>query len=222
MAQKAQNAALGSRSAGNKPSAWSNGPPLSVRGQSSGNNSPAFAGSASRLSGPDFIPGIRGSPAKTALTQASSSPARLAGQANTPNAPAPSSGRESIAPHLRLPPTASPISTSQSTQTSSNGTAKMNAGAVAKSAKHDSNFPCTYDDCGRGFAKEKDLKDHKDEEHEWCRVCKMDFQDFDELLEHKKYSDRHICCLVCGEDFRSEAGRDKHQRQVSRASLCVS
>ena len=202
-------------------SAWSGTPRASVRGQSG--NASAFAGSASRLSGPDFIPDVRGASAR-ATGQALSSTAPPARPSNAPNTPTPSAGNaalgssstghESIPPHLRPSPNASPASTPGSSKDSKNPS-NMNAGKVAKSAKDDSKFLCTYRDCTRGFAKEKDLKNHKDEEHEWCRVCKTDFNDFDELLEHKKYSDRHICCLVCGENFRSEAGRDRHQRQVS-------
>jgi len=90
----------------------------------------------------------------------------------------------------------------------------MKSGKAAKSAKYDSPFPCTYDDCTRGFAREKDMKKHKGEDHDWCRVCNEDFEDDDALLFHKINSERHICCAICGDDFRSESGRDRHQRQV--------
>ena len=94
-------------------------------------------------------------------------------------------------------------------------TLKMNADKGAKSAKFDSKFPCPYKECTMGFAKERDLFRHKDDEHDWCRLCKEDFDDDAALLEHKKASERHICCPECGEDFRSEAGRDRHLKQVS-------
>ena len=207
-------------------SAWSGTPPARVRGQSG--NVPAFAGSATRMSGPALMADVRGGSASHATGQASSYKAPPAGRSNVPKASMPSTGatgqpssskpRESIPPHLRPSPSASSAPTSKPSKDDSKSSLKMNAGIVAKSAKDASNFPCTYKDCIRGFAKEKDLKDHKDEEHEWCRLCKMDFEEFDDLLEHKIYSERHICCAVCGEDFRSEGGRDKHQRQVSRAS----
>ncbi|KAL2037468.1 hypothetical protein N7G274_009749 [Stereocaulon virgatum] len=203
-------------------SAWSGTPPASVRGQSA--DVPAFAGSASRMSGPAFKPDVRGGSASNSTGQASSSRAPPAGSSSVPKASMPSTGaagqpsssksRESIPPHRRPSPSASSASTSKPTKGHSKSSLQMNAGIVAKSAKDDSNFPCTYKDCDRGFAKEKDLKDHKDEEHEWCRLCKMDFEEFDDLLEHKIYSERHICCAICGEDFRSEGGRDKHQRQM--------
>ena len=94
-------------------------------------------------------------------------------------------------------------------------TPPMNAGKLAKSAKHDSKVPCTYADCTRGFTKETDMKRHKDEDHEWCRLCNVDCADDEALLEHKVQSEMHICCDICGEDFRSERGKERHMRQVS-------
>lgn len=94
-------------------------------------------------------------------------------------------------------------------------TPPMNAGKPAKSAKQDSKVPCTYKDCTRGFTKEPDMKRHKDEDHEWCRLCNVDCADDEALLEHKVQSDMHICCDVCGEDFRSEMGRERHLKQVN-------
>lgn len=93
-------------------------------------------------------------------------------------------------------------------------TPPMNAGKLAKSAKHDSKVPCTYKDCTRGFTKETDMKRHKDEDHEWCRLCNVDCADDEAFLEHKVQSDMHICCDICGEDFRSDMGKDRHMRQV--------
>lgn len=97
-------------------------------------------------------------------------------------------------------------------------TTPMNAGTLAKSAKQDSKVPCTYADCTRGFTKETDMKRHKDEDHEWCRLCNVDCADDLALLEHKVQSEMHICCDVCGEDFRSENGKERHMRQVSSSS----
>ena len=102
-------------------------------------------------------------------------------------------------PHLRSNPSTTPT---------------MNAGKLPKSAKHDSKVPCTYPDCARGFTREVDMKKHKDEDHEWCRLCGVDCADDEELLEHKVQSDMHICCDICGEDFRSENGKERHMRQV--------
>ena len=96
-----------------------------------------------------------------------------------------------------------------------NPTPPMNAGKVVKSAKQDSKVPCTYEDCTRGFTKETDMKRHKDEDHDWCRLCNVDCADDVAFLEHKVLSEMHICCDVCGEDFRSEKGKERHMRQVS-------
>ena len=42
----------------------------------------------------------------------------------------------------------------------------------------------------------------------------------DQLLDHKMKSENHICCGVCGQDFRSEAGRDKHVLLVGHTKVC--
>lgn len=122
--------------------------------------------------------------------------------------PAPQTSNQNMLPsHLR--------SKSATATQGSKPTPPMNAGKLAKSAKHDSKVPCTYEDCTRGFTKETDMKRHKDEDHEWCRLCNVDCVDDVALLEHKVQSDLHICCDVCGEDFRSETGKERHMRQVS-------
>ena len=94
----------------------------------------------------------------------------------------------------------------------------MGAGKASRSIKFDSKFPCTYEKCTHGFMNKKAFKDHKEEEHDYCRVCDEDYDDGEQLLKHKMNSDNHICCGVCGIDFRSEAGRDKHVRQVRQLS----
>ena len=62
------------------------------------------------------------------------------------------------------------------------------------------------------------MKRHKDEDHDWCRLCDVDCADDEALLAHKVQSDMHICCDVCGEDFRSDMGKERHLRQVSSRS----
>ena len=91
----------------------------------------------------------------------------------------------------------------------------MNAGKLAKSAKQDSKVPCTYEDCTRGFTNLSDMTKHKAEDHDWCRICDVDCADDTAMLEHKVQSEMHICCDICGEDFRSERGKERHMRQVS-------
>ena len=66
---------------------------------------------------------------------------------------------------------------------------------------------------------QKALKNHKEEEHDYCRVCDEDYDNWDKLLEHKMNSVNHITCGVCGEDFRSESGRDKHVHQVRQIDI---
>ena len=116
-------------------------------------------------------------------------------------------------PHLRDLPAA----TTQAPKTQ----LPMNAGKLAKSAKQDSKVPCTYEDCTRGFTNESDMKKHKAQDHEWCRICDVDCADDTAMLEHKVQSEMHICCDICGEDFRSEKGKERHMRQVSLLLVTV-
>jgi hypothetical protein len=52
---------------------------------------------------------------------------------------------------------------------------------------------CTYEDCYRYFANEKDMKAHKKREpsHEYCSRCDVDCEDDSELLIHMIESGRH-------------------------------
>lgn len=88
----------------------------------------------------------------------------------------------------------------------------------ANSVSQDSNFPCPYKGCDRGFAKLGKLLEHKLDEHDYCKVCNEDFEDWDALHRHKIMSNRHITCTVCSLDFKSEMGRDSHYTQVCRSS----
>lgn len=86
---------------------------------------------------------------------------------------------------------------------------------MAKSAKSDAEFPCTYKDCDRGFAVKSALITHKSKEHEgYCKRCDFDTPDDDALLAHRIQSARHICCNVCGKEFRGSGARDEHQFKV--------
>lgn len=87
-------------------------------------------------------------------------------------------------------------------------------GRTAVSASCDAPFPCTFADCTRGFQSSRDLKEHKIQEHDYCRVCDIDFEDDDAFNTHKVVSANHICCAQCFVDFRSEEGRDRHFKQV--------
>ena len=127
-----------------------------------------------------------------------------------------------LPPHLRRPSEDIVEESTPANKSSKRGTRAapaMNAGTAAKLAKLASKFPCTYIDCTLGFENEKAMKKHKEKEHHYCRLCDEDCNDFDELLNHKLYNEEHICCCVCGQDFHSESGRDRHERQVIK-SVC--
>lgn len=191
-----------------KASAWSKGPPT---------------WSAKDLN--NMIPEVQASAANNIPSrhaQKSSSRASERAPTGGQREPAKSIASVNVPPHLRASPKESSPDLSWMTQppTADKSLTKMKSGKAAKSAKSDSPFPCTYEDCTRGFVKERDMKRHKDEDHDWCRVCNEDCENDEALLFHKIDSTRHICCPICGEDFRSEAGRDRHQRQV-RPKFCL-
>ena len=191
-----------------------------------------YAGSASRFSGPDFIP----NPQKSSKydTQSRGSTSSAAGQlsternyqhdakegSGTPSSTericqtSPGEAGEMLPPHLRNLPLAKTTVNAPGNNQNTESSTKVDAGKATRSIKYDSNFPCTYEKCSRGFMNKKAFKDHKEEEHAYCRDCDEDYDNWDKLLEHKMNSDNHICCGVCGQDFRSESGRDKHVRQV--------
>ena len=79
-----------------------------------------------------------------------------------------------------------------------------------KGAKFYKPFPCTYKNCNLGFITLKTLQRHKVQDHEYCKICDLDCDDFQDLLDHKILSPKHITCHICGEDFRSSGGRDGH------------
>ena len=83
------------------------------------------------------------------------------------------------------------------------------------SAHFSKNFPCTYEGCGRRFDDKKALKRHKEAEHDYCKMCDVDFKDYEALHFHKMQSEKHVVCNICGLDFMSEPGRDRHAKQVS-------
>ena len=92
----------------------------------------------------------------------------------------------------------------------------MNSGTAAKSAKTDAKFPCSYDDCSMGFDDITALKKHKYLDHDgYCKLCDVDTEDHESLKQHKRDSLKHVCCQWCSRDFRSESGRDYHERQAS-------
>ncbi len=75
-------------------------------------------------------------------------------------------------------------------------------------------FRCPFADCSRGFNHEKDLRTHKIAEHDYCKICDLDFKDDEAFHVHKMQSEKHITCPMCSVDFQSESGRDRHFKQV--------
>lgn len=49
----------------------------------------------------------------------------------------------------------------------------------------------------------------------WCKICKLPFKTDGAFKLHKVNSERHICCDVCGADFKSEEGKKRHRAAVS-------
>lgn len=94
------------------------------------------------------------------------------------------------------------------------------------------NVQCTYPECSKWFATEKEMKRHKkdDPDHYYCKRCNLDCLDWDDLVAHKVEkmapwlegkmtpdsgeSPLHIVCEFCGEDFKSFGGRKAHREQV--------
>lgn len=96
---------------------------------------------------------------------------------------------------------------------------------------------CTYGDCSKRFATEKEMKRHKVDatEHFYCKKCNVDCVDWDEFVRHKvdamwpwldgrmrdnkDESPKHIVCEFCGQDFKSFGGRKLHREQASLPHL---
>lgn len=84
-------------------------------------------------------------------------------------------------------------------------------------------FPCTFADCEEAFPSETLLMRHKASPmsgHDYCKICKLDFEDDAAFHLHKMESEAHITCSICSEDFKSEGGLKRHGHQAScRCSL---
>ncbi|MCJ1376943.1 hypothetical protein MMC17_000033 [Xylographa soralifera] len=118
-------------------------------------------------------------------------------------------GREVQLP-LPAPPPALPP-TKIRTGDAATWTKKADMPELMKMSK---DYPCPYEDCRLGFDTLKALRRHKVEKHDYCKKCDKDFKDAQDHLDHKIESSEHITCPVCGEDFRSNGGRDVHIRTM--------
>ena len=74
---------------------------------------------------------------------------------------------------------------------------------------------CPFPNCSRLFNELGDLKKHKVAEHDYCKICDLDFEDDEAFHVHKMRSEKHITCPLCSVDFQSESGRNRHFKQVS-------
>lgn len=98
---------------------------------------------------------------------------------------------------------------------------------------------CTYEECYRRFRTEESMKKHKakDSAHDYyCKKCDIDATSDMELLYHQITSERHsefvdvgqaieadgfiVACPICGREFKSESGRDRHVDIVSWTTAC--
>jgi len=87
-------------------------------------------------------------------------------------------------------------------------------------------FPCTKPGCFEVFKREKDMKRHKRaaDDHEYCMKHNLDFETYDDFVDHKAMSTEHCSCKFCGMDFKSKEGRAVHiQRQhpVDQRIECI-
>lgn len=84
-------------------------------------------------------------------------------------------------------------------------------------------FLCPFPECGEFFKSNALLIKHKanpNSGHDYCKLCDLDFEDDDAYHIHKMSSDKHITCHICSEDFRSEAGCNRHMSQVGFTLPC--
>ena len=193
-------------------------------------NTAAYAGSTSRFSGPDFIPNAQSSSKHDTQSRGSSPSSEVTPQRATKeqetsshtehnSQTSSSEARKMLPPHLRSLAATRTAANASAKNQEIESSGKTDAGRPTRSIKHESNFPCTYEKCTLGFRDQKALKNHKELEHDFCRVCDEDYDNWEKLLEHKMNSVDHITCGVCGEDFRSESGRDKHVHQVRQIDI---
>ncbi|OAP65758.1 hypothetical protein AYL99_01730 [Fonsecaea erecta] len=71
---------------------------------------------------------------------------------------------------------------------------------------------CTYEECPKRFDTHQAMIRHKerDPNHSYCKRCDIDCQDDMFLFIHQLGSPAHICCPICGCEFKSSAARDNH------------
>nr|POE85066.1 hypothetical protein CFP56_68635 [Quercus suber] len=110
---------------------------------------------------------------------------------------------------------------------------------------------CTYPECLHHFATQKEMKRHKtkDPEHDYCKKCNVDCDDWESFVQHKidamspwlegemipyarDYCNpdddenelpvpKHIVCEFCGADFKTFGGRKAHRAQEHPADQSI-
>lgn len=99
-----------------------------------------------------------------------------------------------------------------------NGTTRQPAATSNAPVNPARAFPCTFADCEEAFPTESLLLKHKASPmsgHDYCKICKLDFEDDAAYHMHKMESEAHITCSICSEDFKSEGGLKRHGLQAS-------
>ena len=86
--------------------------------------------------------------------------------------------------------------------------------ATLASAKLDKPFSCPITDCAAGYHTKDELLKHKYNRHEYCKRCKLWFENKYMLHIHKVEAPAHIICAVCSVEFYTGAARDAHTKQV--------
>ena len=90
----------------------------------------------------------------------------------------------------------------------------ISGGADSNENKTGEALECSFRGCITRCKSLKELKRHKKAKHDYCKLCNIDFADWDEYHAHKMESTAHIVCPVCSADFRTQDGRNAHVRQV--------
>ena len=99
-----------------------------------------------------------------------------------------------------------PLSSAQKNATSS---------PAPQSASNANKLICGTNGCTRQFSKDRYLKRHREADHEYCAKCDIAFEDNDALILHRITNiDQHIACPVCGIEFQSPSGCNRHFQQV--------
>lgn len=142
-----------------------------------------------------------------------------------PSASSPSPLRNSssstIPPHLRGLNTSSAASAGGASSTNPTTRESVPRGSAAKQDEPVNparKYKCTFADCMEAFPSEALLLRHKASPmsgHDYCKTCKLDFEDDAAYHLHKMESEAHITCSICSEDFKSEGGLKRHGLQAS-------